>query len=210
MNVNCKICNKGIRIEPYKYKYQNNFYCSRKCYHNSSKIILKKECFICGKDIIYTPSQLKNIKGGKYFCSRECNGIYLSKQLKRKCAECNSEFWCKESVVGKGDGKFCSLKCKYKNQSGANSHFWKDGSALSPYGKGWNETLKTRIRIRDAYKCQICGVPQEECFNALSVHHIDYDKNNNDMVNLITLCKSCHTKTNLNREHWSNHFTRKV
>jgi hypothetical protein len=42
----------------------------------------------------------------------------------------------------------------------------------------------------------------EACLNALPVHHIDYDKKNNDERNLITLCISCHSKTNANREYW--------
>jgi len=36
----------------------------------------------------------------------------------------------------------------------------------------------------------------------LSVHHIDYDKMNSNEKNLISLCVSCHGKTNINRKHW--------
>jgi hypothetical protein len=34
------------------------------------------------------------------------------------------------------------------------------------------------------------------------VHHIDYNKNNNILFNLITLCKICHSKTNGHRNSW--------
>lgn len=37
-------------------------------------------------------------------------------------------------------------------------------------------------------------------------HNIDYNKNNNDLNNLVTLCHSCHSKTNGNRNNWLNHF----
>ena len=37
-------------------------------------------------------------------------------------------------------------------------------------------------------------------------NHIDYDKDNLDPKNLISLCKSCHMKTNHNRAYWINYF----
>ena len=39
------------------------------------------------------------------------------------------------------------------------------------------------------------------------VHHIDYDKKNNDVDNLVTLCTPCHTKTNFNRDEWKKTFS---
>jgi hypothetical protein len=36
----------------------------------------------------------------------------------------------------------------------------------------------------------------------LDIHHIDYDKNNLQENNLISLCQKCHGKTNFNREYW--------
>jgi hypothetical protein len=43
----------------------------------------------------------------------------------------------------------------------------------------------------------------------LNIHHIDYDKKNNDPVNLISLCKVCHTQTNYSREDWERYFKNK-
>ena len=37
-------------------------------------------------------------------------------------------------------------------------------------------------------------------------HHIDYDKNNLDPKNLISLCKSHHMKSNYNRETYIKFF----
>ena len=54
--------------------------------------------------------------------------------------------------------------------------------------------LKKAIRERDNYRCQICGIPQEEYMRNLDVHHIDSDKFNCNPYNLITLCAICHTK----------------
>lgn len=38
------------------------------------------------------------------------------------------------------------------------------------------------------------------------VHHINYNKRNNNPSNLISLCRRCHSKTNFNREYWLNYF----
>ncbi len=77
------------------------------------------------------------------------------------------------------------------------------------YPEEWNERLKESIRQRDNYTCQECGLHQDELegrFKKLDVHHIDYDKDNLDPKNLITLCKGCHVKTNYNREYWIEYF----
>jgi len=92
------------------------------------------------------------------------------------------------------------------SQTGENHWNWKGGKSFEPYPLGWNKTYKEQIRYRDGYKCQLCGCPEVECKIKLHVHHIDYDKENINLENLITLCKSCHSKTNYNRERWKNKF----
>ena len=43
-------------------------------------------------------------------------------------------------------------------------------------------------------------------YRCLDIHHIDYDKKNNDINNLIALCRSCHCKTNGEREYWTDYL----
>lgn len=87
-----------------------------------------------------------------------------------------------------------------KAQTGAKSHLWKGGISFEPYSVDWTETLKRSIRERDNYICKLCN----QYGNV--VHHIDYDKKNNNPDNLITLCNSCHAKTNYNREYWREYW----
>ncbi len=72
----------------------------------------------------------------------------------------------------------------------------------------WKE-LRKIVYKRDNYRCQECGV---HCHNGkrINAHHIDYDITKNDLFNLITLCASCHAKTNFRRVHWIIHYTRSV
>jgi len=83
---------------------------------------------------------------------------------------------------------------------------WQGGKSFQHYPLGWTRTFKEQIRYRDGYVCQICGIPEAECINKLSVHHIDYNKHNLDHLNLISLCNACHYKTNHNRSFWMDYF----
>jgi hypothetical protein len=80
---------------------------------------------------------------------------------------------------------------------------------LSEYGKEFDSALKEQVRFKDGYKCQECGCTQLENIRQLDVHHIDYDKKNNNINNLIALCRKCHMHTNFNRGDWQEHFSEK-
>jgi len=83
---------------------------------------------------------------------------------------------------------------------GKNHWNWQNGKSFELYGIEFNKKLKQSILERDNYECQNPNC--EHLSEGLNCHHIDYDKKNNIPENLITLCKSCHTKTNYNREYW--------
>lgn len=81
---------------------------------------------------------------------------------------------------------------------------WLGGRSFEAYSINWTTTLKRSIRERDFYTCQVCKEPQGE--EALSVHHIDYNKKNCNPRNLVSLCRACHARTNRNRKYWQNYF----
>ena len=70
-----------------------------------------------------------------------------------------------------------------------------DGDNESDYDKGWTEELREFIRQRDNFTCQECGVTQDKLGRKLSVHHIDFNKQDCSEENLISLCNSCHALT---------------
>ena len=81
---------------------------------------------------------------------------------------------------------------------------WQGGKSYEPYPLEWVNELRESIRKRDHYKCKLCLVPQQECKRKLSIHHIDYNKNNLNKDNLISLCQDCHGRVNYRREDWQN------
>ena len=91
-----------------------------------------------------------------------------------------------------------SIRMKGENNPG-----WQGGIQFEPYSVDWTETLKKSIKERDKYLCQVC------LNEGKVVHHIDYNKNNCNSDNLITLCRSCHAKTNKNKKKWVEYFNSK-
>ena len=81
---------------------------------------------------------------------------------------------------------------------------WQGGLTTNPYSTDWTKSLRISIRERDKYICKICGEKQGDKIHP--IHHIDYDKLNCNPKNLITLCNSCHIKTNFNRNYWTEYF----
>jgi len=100
-------------------------------------------------------------------------------------------------------GNRCPL-CYYLSISGKNHYNWKGGISFEPYSPEFNNKLKKSILERDNYKCQ-----NPDCWGTgskLTGHHIDYNKKNCDPSNIITICDSCNTRANFNREHWKKFY----
>lgn len=93
----------------------------------------------------------------------------------------------------------------YPERSKENHPNWRGGSSNEHYPCEWNRKLRDIVRERDGFLCQLCYVSQNG--RKLAVHHIDYNKNNLSFNNLISLCHNCHTKTNFNREYYTEYFT---
>lgn len=106
-----------------------------------------------------------------------------------------------EMMGEKNPAKRLEVRKKIRlSKIGKNNPSWQGGISFEPYSTDWTETLKRSIRERDNYICQFCSQ------YGWIVHHIDYNKKNCNPDNLITLCKKCHNKTNLNRAYWLKYF----
>lgn len=99
-----------------------------------------------------------------------------------------------------------SNKLKILLSNKENHPNWKGGTSFEPYSPDWDETLKSKIKTRDNNECQNHNCKSIKIIQ-LHVHHIDYNKKNCSESNLITLCVSCHSKTNYNRKYWEKFYS---
>ena len=130
-----------------------------------------------------------------------------------KCSEYKEKIKKKLSKALSGEnhplwGKYHSEKTKRKMRKAHKGLFtnskhwnWQGGISRLPYNtERWNNDLKESIRQHDNHQCQFCGI--KENGKKHSVHHIDYDKQNCNKENLITLCINHNIEANYNREKW--------
>lgn len=184
-----------------------------KAWNKNKRENVSVKCFQCGKTFSVFPHRKDTAK----FCSPECcyksikgrtsfmKGKHQTEKAKKKISK-----GVKENLPSTAfkKGQRPSVATEYKK--GEKNLNWNNGSSFEPYGLKFNEELKERIRKRDNYRCQECSYTQDQLGYALSVHHIDYDKKNNEEKNLICLCRSCHSQTNFGRKDWINYFNQKV
>lgn len=169
-------------------------------------------CEQCGKEIMVPRAWIK--KGEGRFCSRECFYKW-HKTIKGKkhpqfnretirCMVCNDKVELHPSRAK--NQKFCGYTCRGKYYSGNKNSNWNGGISSAGYPYTWTKTSKEAIRQRDNYICQFCSKTQNKNGRKLDVHHIDYNKQNLNPNNLISLCINCHSKTYFNRGYWCEHF----
>jgi len=134
---------------------------------------------------------------------------YIDMQLSFR--ECGLQFGCSASVIRK-NMIYHNIPIRTVSESTSgklnymfNWEFWEENGYFKCkqlYSKEF-KLIRPEIFKRDYYTCQEC---EELLPKHMSVHHIDYDKNNNRAENLITLCGSCHSKTNVNRDIWEARY----
>jgi hypothetical protein len=177
-----------------------------------------KRCRICSNKGKNNPKY----NGGKARCIK-CNKELNHHKKDATCRECLKLIRIKKCTCecGKIKSKFslvcsaCDSKRKSIRYKGINNPSYIDGKSKNPYNNfEFNLKLKDEIRHRDKCICVICMRSEASEINKLgrnlSVHHIDYDKNNNSKDNLVTLCIYCHLKTNYNRNYWKQYFRRNI
>lgn len=214
----CPICNKKFLRNSYERKNGLHKYCSKSCFNQFQTTKKEIECVHCGK-LFYTK---KGKVGTRKYCSMKCckddlkirykgsgNPSYKG-SVKFKCIVCGKEKEVYPSYEIFHNAMFCSKPCKgkwmTKNIVGINHPNWLGGPRQYPVG--WNEKYKEVIRTRDKRTCKVCGIPENG--HKHHVHHIDYERENLDVKNLVTVCLSCHLKTNFNRDVWQNYFENRL
>jgi len=122
----------------------------------------------------------------------------ISENLRKTISQMSLEEKIKKYSIPHIGEKNCNWK---RGKKGKDNPNWRGGISNEPYGFDFNEETKEFIRYRDDGTCRVCGE------DAKCVHHIDYNKNNNNSSNLVILCNSCNSRVNFHRDYWKKIFT---
>lgn len=86
---------------------------------------------------------------------------------------------------------------------------WRGGVSFEPYCFKFNDEFKERVREFFGRVCVECGAPENGV--RLSVHHVNHRKDaccaEGAAALFVPLCRTCHGKSNSNREYWEARFT---
>ncbi len=218
---------------------ENSKYCSRKChdvsqkgkptgipsyykhgeanpnYRHGKSTKQDKICVQCGKQYKGIPESKhcskkcadKSLKGKKRECMMGKNHPQYQYKLIVHCLYCGKRLRKRIAHVRNNKiGCFCDVRCYgkwlYKNQIQENHPLFCGNTTR--YENFTNEKKK-EVKELDGYKCVKCGNETD-----LLVHHIDGNKSNSLINNLITLCRSCHSSITFDEEkidYWQTTFT---
>lgn len=143
------------------------------------------KCKICSKDFYAKPNWIKN-GHGKY-CSMLCKREAQKNGKVVKCFECRKEVYKRGKALehSKSGKYFCGKSCQavWRNQEfrGARHGNWRGGEHVK-----YREILSSN-KIKPI--CKVCKATDER---VLCAHHIDRNRKNNNISNLVWVCRNCH------------------
>lgn len=144
----------------------------------------KIKCKVCKKEFYAKPSHLK--RGWSNCCSIKCRTQRQKIGEFVNCEICGKGIWKtpKDFKKSKSGKFFCSKSCqtKWRNvqYSGENHALWQGGEYVY------------RDLMLNSNNKQICNKCGEKDLRVLVVHHLDKNRKNNDISNLVWLCRNCH------------------
>ena len=157
-----------------------------KCKKHNITFTASAECFMRGKE---------DVRSSCPICSDEAKAErFKNNRIEVNCAYCNKKFLKQKSKINgsKSGLYFCCREHKDLAQR-LNSGTIFDIIRPEHYG---NLTTSKNYREKAfrvySHKCSICG--WDEDIDVLEVHHIDENREHNEIENLIILCPICHRK----------------
>lgn len=138
-------------------------------------------CAYCNKKFslpryLYNKRQKRN---NKLYCSKACSNNGNKKEIKCICANCGKEI----------------LRTPHKIKQSKSGNIFCNKSCSASYNNKLREKISINTYRRIAFenyehKCSVCGWNLDE--RILEIHHIDENRSNNELENLIILCPICH------------------
>lgn len=144
-----------------------------------------KKCENCEKSFKVKPFFIK--MGWGKFCSASCHHLSMRTGKIFNCNQCNKEVYRNNKQIkhSKSGEFFCSKSCQTK---------WRNVYFSGDKHLNWihGESAYRGLMIKNKKLKQICNRCKNSDLRILIVHHIDRDRRNNKLSNLMWLCRNCH------------------
>lgn len=152
---------------------------------------MEVQCNCCNKIFEVDTRKYNSYKkhGWNFYCP-DCKNIGRRKRVIIKCSNCGKEI---ERIISASTSKYGNLFCSKSCAASFNNSHYRLGENNPNFIDGNN---KGKVYLTQAFrtyqhKCAMCNLDEECC---LHVHHIDGNRLNNDINNLIILCANCHNR----------------
>src|SRR3989338_1430083 len=142
------------------------------------------QCRVCSEKFYAKPSHI--VLGHGKYCSLTCRHKAQLKGRFVGCHICSKEVWRmpKDLSRAKSNKFFCSKKCQT---------IWRNklfSGMMHPLWRGGESTYRKRMKEGGIFEqCKRCKINDPR---VLAVHHVDKNRKNNDLENLVWLCHNCH------------------
>ena len=180
--------------------------CSQECSRSLTRqrILKKRSCHQCNDSFLVTNAKLASMKrkGTTHiFCSAGCYAQYRSEtfrgaqhhnynQMELVCTQCKKKFTRQKFSASSNRTKrpFCSTLCYHEWMKGrpSNRTLKTESSILGERSYPYEFKKIRKVLMAVKPQCIVCKK------SANTIHHLDEDKYNNDISNLVAVCQGCH------------------
>lgn len=186
MECRCKECGKSFQV---LYPSQKHDFCSKTCaqsfrWSEKPKKRVEVMCETCGNAFFVKSSDHRLKAGGSVrFCSRKCAADRLKTGEEKKCKYCGKTFYTTRN-------EFCSKECcrSFRKQNYKHKTYLENGY-ICEYHAGYNRkgNAKQHRIIMERH------LGRRLTMNEV-VHHLNGDKTDNRLENLIVLQRGEHSR----------------
>lgn len=164
--------------------------------------IIKVKCLVHNLEFETKYENVRRATRKHHICpicqQEDKNKTYEKNRQEVECAYCNQKFMKAISKLEKSKSGlyFCCREHKDLAQRLESGQKF-DEMRPDHYGKTESKNYREKSFRTYEHECAICGWDEDK--DVLEVHHIDENRDNNDISNLIILCPICHRKLTTNK-----------
>ena len=156
---------------------------------------IKVRCVIHNEEFEVSYDTIRKSTKKHHICPKCKKEDQDKAKVKFICDYCGKEYSISKSKANRSQFHFCCRACKDNAQKIDSGEKFSD---LRPdhYGNG-TSTYRDLAFAYYEHKCEICNWNEDE--DVLEVHHIDSNRANANLDNLIILCPTCHKKLTIGK-----------